>query len=262
MGFYGKINEDYLTDTSLIIVDESSFDELMDLMKKWKTSNENNLKKTYKSNSLSKEEYEDLKKVIEELHTLENYNQYKKKFDYLCKFIGISPDGVVITKCKLTEGSKEDNSSLEVIYTSNTKKISLPEDIKLYHMSKTPGIDALNPQFRARGKSEDGYLCSSPRVYFTIFKNMPKVMADYKPTDKLTYYEAKQRITEVYVDPIVWVKAMGAVYVETKTPIPVRVVNRKEKAPDPQEKGLKEIINHQAKQNSMENKKGLTNVKL
>ena len=107
-------------------------------------------------------------------------------------------------------------------YSENTKTIKLPKGTKLYHISKVADIKELIPQFR--GKSERGYLYDKQRVYFTIRKEMPKLLADYKLTDKLHKYLCKKEITEVYVDPLVYSNIQGAVYVECTTPIPVEEV--------------------------------------
>lgn len=217
MSFYGNLNPKYYT------INETSFKDLVELMKKWKTSNENHAIQTFKSSSLSKEEYEDMKNTIDQLYSVEKYADYKKAFEHFCKFINISPIGVIITKHELKEGKKEDDSSLEVQYCSNTKKIDLPEDVNLYHMSKIDNITSLEPQFR--GKSEKGYLYYSPRIYFTIYKNMPKVAADYGAKTKMNYYEAETSIKQVYVDPLLWNKTLGAVYIETNQKVPVKKVN-------------------------------------
>lgn len=226
MSFYGNIDldQDYFQEYSVCILSEISFKDFTELMKSWKTTSAKKSNQVFKSNSLTKEEYEEVKGYIDTIEECKEneYQKYKEAFDKLCHFIHSTPDGVIITKYELKEGKGDNDSSIMVEYNYNCKKIELPEDCKLYHMSKVAGIKELIPQFK--GKSEKGYLYDKPRIYFTIYKNMPKFLADYKATQKVTYYEAQQDIKEVYVDPLVWLNTQGAVYVETTRPIPVKEV--------------------------------------
>lgn len=225
-----KFNNTFCDD-DIIVVDEAFLDkESLELIKKWKTSNENHKKKVFKTTSLSIEEYKELKDILDILKDTDvNYRDYKKAFDKLCAFCHIVPRGVIITKYELKKGDEDkENSSLFVEYSENTKKIKLPAGTKLYHLSKVPGIKKLIPAFK--GKSERGYLYDKPRIYFTIRKQMPKFLADYKATDKVHKYECKKDIEDVYVDPLVWSNVQGAVYVELNSPVDVEEVgiNKKE----------------------------------
>ena len=220
MSFYGNlIREDLqVVDEEGIIVCEN-VKELVDLIKNWKTSNEVHKEKEFKSTSLSNSEYEEIKKYVETIRKEDvKYGDYKRAFNKLCSFCHIVPTGVIITKCELKKG-KENNHSLYVKYSENTKKITLPDSVKLYHLSKVAGIKKLIPQFK--GKSAKGYLYDKPRIYFTIRKNMPKFLADYKVHEKVHKYMCKENIKDVYVDPLVWSNVQGAVYVEINKPVDV-----------------------------------------
>ena len=170
-------------------------------------------------NLITEEEYNQMKDCIERMRTEEKYQNYKKAFDEFCKFCHIVPDGVIIKTYTLSKNKDGDTYTLEVDYSENTKKITLPEGTELYHLSKVDGIKELIPQFR--GKSAKGYLYDKPRIYLTIRKNMPKFLADYKANETVYKYKVTQPIREVYVDPLVYTNLQGAVYVETNTPIPV-----------------------------------------
>lgn len=217
---FGTEYPDYLTE-SLIL--EGSNEDMKQLMANWKTSNQIHLRKMFKSDVITEEEYEQIHEWIHIMKTTEDYKEYKPIFDKFCKFCHILPTGTIITKFKLTSGKKKDHNTLYVEYFENTRKIKIPEGMKLYHMSKTSGIKALTPKFRLRGKpGSSGYLCDKPRVYFTIRKNMPKFLADYKMHEVMHKYECKANIKEVYVDPLVWAgKLTGALYVESLKEIPV-----------------------------------------
>ena len=248
MGLYGnKFNNEELLDESFI--DK----ETMEVIKNWKTRNENHRKSVFKSTSLSDEEYNKLKDIVDTLKKEDvEYAEYKKAFDKLCYFIRIVPRGVIITKCNLKKGSSDNNNELYVEYSSNNKKIKLPEGTKLYHLSKIGGIKQLIPQFK--GKSERGYLYDKPRIYFTIRKSMPKFLADYKLTDKMHKYECKENITDVYVDPLVWTNAQGAVYVEVNKPITVEEKGIKK------EGNSKENDNKESDDNSKEESKNESSI--
>ena len=212
MSVYGNYIDEYC------LIYESD-NEVKELMKQWKTSNQIHKRKLFKNNSLSEEEYDTLIEAYKIMRHTDDYKEYKKAFDIICKFCHIVPKGTIITKCEIHSGAKENTNSILVEYTENTKAIKLPEGMKLYHISKVGGIKELIPQFR--GKSAKGFLYDSPRVYFTIHKSIPKYLVDYQWYEKMHKYECKANITEFYVDPLVWGSTMGAIYVNTNKPIPV-----------------------------------------
>lgn len=217
----GYISDEML-DSLLEKNDSDSVDEkeIKELMKNWKTSNQNHNKQIFKNDSLTEEEYDKLCDLYDDIRHSEDYKTYKKAFDELCKFCHIVPEGTIITKCKIRSGFKQNHNSILIEYIANTKKIRLPEGMKLYHISKVANIKELIPVFR--GKSTTSYLYDKPRVYFTIHKKIPKFLADYKFSEKMHKYECKQDIRDVYVDPLVWNgNIQGAVYVVTDKPIPV-----------------------------------------
>jgi hypothetical protein len=204
------------------VLDEGALKDFIETIKNWKTSNNNHAQRSFKSNSITDEEYEELKKIIETLTASDvKYRDYKKAFKDLCTFCHTIPTGTIITKYNLKKGDK-DHNILEVEYGENTKKMKLPEGVKLFHMSKVPNIQKLIPQFR--GKAERGYLYEKPRIYFTINKYMPRFLADYTKGEKVYKYEVKENIQDVYVDPLVWNVSQGAVYIETNNPVPVKEV--------------------------------------
>lgn len=223
MGVYGNMvpTEEILTE-GIIVLDEMAAKEFYETIKNWKTQNERHGVNRFISNSISDEDYTKLKEIIDQIKATDDYAEYKKLFSRFCYYCNIAPRGVIFRKWILKRGKAKDKNSLEVEYVNNSKKVTLPEGVKLYHMSKVGGIKELIPQFK--GKSERGYIYDKPRVYFTIRRNMPKFLADYKASDKLHMYLCKKDIREVYIDPLVWSWTQGAVYVETTTPIPVEEI--------------------------------------
>lgn len=194
--------------------------EMKSLMKKWKVSDQSSIKKEFKNNSLTEDDYTILSALYKIMRTANKYEDYKKAFDKLCTFCHILPKGTIITKCELKKGDGPNNSSIYVQYAFNNNKIKLPDGMKLYHLSRVEGIKELIPVFR--GKSDRGYLYDKPRVYFTIHKEMPKFLADYHWYEKMHKYECKADITNIYVDPLVPLgRLQGALYIETNKPVPV-----------------------------------------
>lgn len=215
------VHYDYPNDNEYILVAEGVDEkEINELMKKWKTSNQDHAKKVFKNNNLEEYEYQRLMDDWHIMKSTDDYKVYKKAFDDLCDFCHIVPKGTIICKCEIRSGKTESTNSIYLEYSENTKKIQLPEGLKLYHISKVAGIKELIPAFK--GKSVKGYMYDKPRIYFTIHKEMPKFLADYKWYEKMHKYMCKVDIKEVYVDPLVYVgQLQGAVYVETDKNIPV-----------------------------------------
>lgn len=204
--------------------EESVLTDFLGNLKQWKTSNQAHSKKVFKNNSLTDKEYDKLSELIDIMTHEEDYSEYKKAFDKFCRFCHIVPRGTIITKYDLKKG-KEDEHSIYVEYSENTKKIQIPSDLALFHLSSVKGIKELKPFFR--GKSQKGYLYDKPRIYLTVNDKMPKVLADYKVTDNVHKYKVKSSIKSAYVDPLVWLNVQGALYIETNDPVPVEEINAK-----------------------------------
>lgn len=216
--FYVLVLNDSICESNLL----PQFDD------QWSMSSQVQRIQKFKSTKLTDDEYKRMKSCIDIMTSTEDYTEYKKAFDRFCYFCHVVPRGVIIRNYSIKKGKEKDHNTLSMEYAYNTRKISLDGDAKLYHMSKTDGITELNPYFR--GKSERGYLYDKPRIYFTIKKNMTRLMADYKPTTKMHMYECKENIKYVYVDPLLPSKIFsGAVYVETTKPIKVEKINPKDK---------------------------------
>jgi hypothetical protein len=211
------------------LLEAGFFDEI----DKWRAANQDSGYKEYKNSMVSDADYDKLKDAIETIETEEDYKEYKKAFDRICYFCHVMSRGVIFAKYELKKG-KQDKNSFYLKYTYNTKRMTLPEGSQLYHISKVGGITELMPFFR--GKSERGYKYDKPRIYLTIRKNMPKLMADYGATKKTHTYLVKEPIRQVFVDPMLWGYVSGAVYIETNKPIKVEEITDRDKAAEIKEK--------------------------
>ena len=190
----------------------------------WKLADKTVPRKFYKSSNVTEDEFAELKSLIKTLKTCETYQEYKPAFWKFCKYCHIAPEGTIIVKIDLKSGSKVDHNSLTVEYAYNNRKIKLDESKQLFHISKVEGIKELTPFFR--GKSERGFLYDKPRIYFTVYEKMPRIMADYGSSTKINYYKVKKNIGEAYVDPLLPLAAQGAVYIETNKSIPVEEMKK------------------------------------
>jgi len=218
---YGTLINEFADECYIIEAD----DEIKNLFANWSTSNEKHKRIEFKNDNVSEEDYDKLIEAYKVLRTTEKYEEYKKAFEVICKFCHIRPEGTILTKCSIRSGKEKNKNSIFVQYAYNTKKIKLPEGIKLYHMSKVAGIKELIPAFR--GKSAKGFMYYKPRIYFTLHKKMSKFLADYRINEKMHKYECVENIKDVFVDPLIWSKGQGAVYVETNKPIKVEEMGLK-----------------------------------
>lgn len=211
-----------------------------DLIKNWKMDSDKVSVKDYKSSQVSNADYDKLKSAIETMRAEDiSYQEYKKAFTFVCKYAHITPDGVIIVSYKLDKSKEDDKNVFELKYSFNSRKIQIPDTIKLYHTSQVDGIKELNPTFR--GKSQKGYLYDKPRVYLTIRKKLPKLAADY--TNEKTYlYEVVDTVKEAYVDPLLPNSAFGAVYVVTDKPIKVKQISGDQKKQTKEENVKEEAL--------------------
>ena len=223
------------TNEFVLVMDETLLEAgFFDEIDKWKAANQDSNNKEYTNSMVSDEEYDKLKNAIDTLETAEDYTEYKKAFDRICYFCHIVSRGVIFVKYELKKGKQPNKNYFYLKYNYNTKRMTLPEGSQLYHMSKVAGIKELMPFFR--GKSERGYKYDKPRIYLTIRKNMPKLMADYRADVKMHMYLVKEPVRQVFVDPLLWGYVSGAVYVETNKPLKVEEITDKEKADEVKEK--------------------------
>lgn len=221
-------NLETLGEATFIALDESfNLAQFFKNINTWKTQNDRKFVNEYKSSNTSDEDFEELKSLLNIIKTADSYGEYKKAFTKFCYACNILPKGVIIRKYELKKGDKPDQNKVYIQYVNNNKKIQLPDGIKLFHISKVDKIKSLIPAFR--GKYEKGYLYDTPRIYFTIRRNMPKFLADYKTGVKTYTYVCKKDIKEAYVDPLVWTYAQGAIYIETKNNIPVEQITESNK---------------------------------
>ena len=191
----------------------------------WRLNEDDVKRKVFKSSNVLENDYQRLCDLHNTMRTCSGYTEYKRAFDEFCNYCHINPNGTIITSISIKSGKTEDTNSIEVEYAYNTRKVTLPEGSKLYHMSTLPNLTELKPFFR--GKSAKGFLYDKPRIYLTIKSHMPKFAADYKANEQVHQYEVIGKVPdEIYVDPLLHRKMAGAVYVVTTKALKCKEVER------------------------------------
>ena len=177
----------------------------------------------FESSRVTDSDFNKFKELFKKMKESNKYSEYKRYFDEVCKLAMISPEGLIIQRYDFKKG-KEDNNYVLITYSNTRQKIQIPNGSSLYHITTNVNttIHELIPAFQ--GKAAQGYLYSTPRVYFTIKKDMPLMFADITASQKTRMYKCKENIRVAYVDPSVPNFKFGAVYVETQFPIKVEEV--------------------------------------
>lgn len=228
--FENAISDPIYFESALSIIDDiiKKQKEKKSLKKDWE-DNDGYRKVAYLTN-VSEDVYDKLLQDFKTLRRttssdLSQFHRYRTAYNEICKFTKI-PKGAVIIDWEYSEGNKLDKNYVSVRYCYTTKKIDIPDSILLYH--KTPNKlegDALNPTFKSKnGKS---WFYPEPRCYFTIHKKMPNAAANLN-SDQLNMYTPKTPIKQLNLDPGLLGFSVGALYVNTKSPIPMRLVEPKD----------------------------------
>lgn len=201
-----------------------SFDANKDFFKKWTSNKGKYYTNEYHNKDVDDETFAEAKKCIVILQKSSNYAEYKKAFEKLANLLLMNPKGLTIRKWRFA--TKNGKNEIYIQYVNTRQKITIPNGTLLYHKSSVDGIKELNPSFRSKGNS--GYLYDTPRVYLTMNKNMPKWWADYRNGEDVYVYVTKENIRSAYVDPLLPVFGIGAIYIETKLPVPVQKITPKD----------------------------------
>ena len=189
-------------------------------------------KGSFYSKNVSNEDFNDMKECITKMKEAKDFKEYKPWFNKFCKLCMIPQDGCIIQKYIFNKGTDNKNEVI-VDYAVTRHKIQIPNGCSLYHKSTVDNIKELVPTFRGK-TGKFAYLHSEPRVYLTIKENMPNIAVDLKHKTKTTLYKTKENIRTAYVDPLLPNSIFGAVYVDTRFPIPV------EKVPESKKQTVKE----------------------
>lgn len=172
----------------------------------------------FRSNNITDATFDRLKELFHCLRVKDpTFRAYKSHYDEMCRICGIPNTDSIIVSEKFIRGENNRNT-VEIQYSTKTKKIIIPEGYVLHHQSPANNIKELTPTFR--GKAGKGYLYSSPRIYFSLRK-LPKICADVSNKTEMTLYTPDTTIQTAMIDPLLPNFGFGAVYVDTIYPIKV-----------------------------------------
>lgn len=153
------------------------------------------------------------------------YSDYKKSFKYICKFMGLPHDKVIIENMEFKKDEQDkDQWEISLRYSKGLIKVSIPDGIRLIHISPVTGIKELTPTFRSKTKGK--YMYPSKRIFFTIAKDIKNKQAGLEG-QKTTRYTPKNDIKTAFIDPTYSDFGSGAVYIDTESPIPVETLEKK-----------------------------------
>lgn len=148
-----------------------------------------------------------------------SYGEYKKAFNFLCKFMGLPNKGIMLEHLEFDNDPHDKTARIvKMCYSKGQIKVKIPEGLSLIHVSPVEGIQALNPSFR--NKKLGHFMYPSKRVFFTVAKDIKAKNASMSGM-KTYRYRAKQNIQYAYIDPACSSWGVRAVYIETDKPVPV-----------------------------------------
>ena len=214
------------------------------IQRNWNNNSGKLKRNVYEAKHVSDKEFNEIVDCFKSMKNSNKFHEYKKYFDKLCKICMMSPEGCIIQHYDLQRGKGHDNNYVLITYSNTRQKITIPKGSRLYHTTTyvDETIKELKPVFQ--GKAARGFLYSSPRVYLTIRKDMPKFFMDIYGKQKTRMYVTKENIRHAYIDPLVPGFKYGAVYVETQFPIPVEEVKPQKDLKKEAEKLKKEAVEY------------------
>lgn len=143
----------------------------------------------------------------------------KKAFSFICKFMGIPKNKVIIENLVIKHDEKDpEKNRVALKYSKGLARVNIPDDIKLIHVSPADNIKELNPTFRSKVKGK--YMYPTKRIFFTVQREIKKKQAGLEGK-KLSKYKTKQNYSVAYIDPTYSDFRSGSVYIPTDSPIPV-----------------------------------------
>lgn len=150
-----------------------------------------------------------------------NYSQYKKSFKYICNFMGLSTDDIILEDVVFKKDTKDKYQDIIAVkYSKGKIKVTIPDGIYLIHaraMDEKETMSELVPSFRSKTKGK--YMYPSKRCFFTCVKPIENKKAGIQGTTKK--FTPKDPIKVVYIDPSYIDFKTNSVYVETESNIPV-----------------------------------------
>ena len=218
---------EYRESSSACYVDEGVIDNvkhnlanIKNLKDQWKKVADGFVKHVWIKRYIDEKQKEQLAKHYENL-TADKvyYSRYKNSFKAIAKFMGLPPDKIIIENLVFTKDNKDKEQDIVSLkYSKGSAKVSIPDGVRLIHVSPVADIKNLEPSFRSKVKGK--YMYPTKRCFFTLAKDIKVTKAGLEG-QKLTRYTPVKDIKVAYIDPTYADYADGSVYIETETGIPV-----------------------------------------
>lgn len=217
-----ELSDDILTE-GIIENIKQKFTDLKELKNQWKKVSDKFTKHEWIYRYITPKQEEMIKKYYDMLTSEDvTYGQYKRAFAFICKFMGIPKDKVIIENLVIQHDKKDpDKNRVAVRYSKGLARVNIPDDTRLTHISPADNIQELNPTFRSKVKGK--YMYPSKRIFFTVAREIKKKQAGLEGK-KLTKYKTKQNYSVAYIDPTYSDFKSGSVYIPSDSPIPVEKV--------------------------------------
>lgn len=210
----------YSYDESVVDDIKKKVQNTKELRVQWKAVADKFVKHVWIKRYINEKQKEQLLKHYQNL-TDENvsYNKYKSSFNFIAKFMGLPHDKIIIEDLKFVKDNKDKEQEIVSLrYSKGLAKVTIPEGIRLIHVSPASDIKELNPAFRSKLKGR--FMYPSKRCFFTVAKDIQANHAGLEGK-KLSRYTPKSEIRTAYIDPTYADFGSGSVYIETDVPIPV-----------------------------------------
>lgn len=166
-----EIQQESLQDIKQKIMD------LSDLKAQWKAVADKFVKHKWLYRYTDEIQKQRLQKHYEVLCNPEsNYSSYKRSFAFICKYMGLQTDKVIIENLCFQKDKKDKEQDIVAVkYSKGLAKVKIPENIHLIHVSPADNITALNPSFRS--KVQGKYMYPTKRCFFTVAKEIKPTQA-------------------------------------------------------------------------------------
>lgn len=219
MEYYGLIeipdDDDVITESLGTTIGRisRSVSDWSEIKKTWGKIVNRFTKKTVEKN-LNKKDADTVVKTYKGMLDSKGYRDYKKKFDSICRLMGIPSGNTTIESIQIgpVEGQK-DMRKIRIKYSSGRKRVIIPNGLRLTHTSNNPNVKELKPAFKGKGGSK---ICfSTPRCYFKLNKETPTPSS----SGGQIKYTPKTNFQTAYIDSFTTNPVGGVVYIDSAFPI-------------------------------------------
>ena len=216
----GNISHEQDLNENVIDNLKQNITNIQDLKNQWKKVADGFVKHVWIKRYINEKQKEQLLKHYANLtEDKVFYSRYKNSFKAIAKFMGLPADKIIIENLTFTKDPKDKTQEIVSLkYSKGSAQVTIPEGVRLIHVSPVDNIENLEPSFRSKVKGK--YMYPTKRCFFTVAKDIKPTKAGLE-NQKLTRYTPVNDIKTAYIDPTYADYGSGSVYVETESGIPV-----------------------------------------